>query len=48
MVKPGLTVGAAPPPDSTDLFFHALAILHAPVDREENAGALRMDWPRIP
>lgn len=36
------------PADPTDLFFHALAILHAPVYREENAGALRMDWPRIP
>ncbi len=34
--------------DSTALFFHALAILHAPAYREENAGALRMDWPRIP
>lgn len=34
--------------DPTDLFFHALAILHAPAYRVENAGALRMDWPRIP
>ncbi len=32
--------------DPADLFFHALAILHAPAYREENAGALRMDWPR--
>jgi hypothetical protein len=31
-----------------DLFFHSLAILHAPVYRAENAGALRQDWPRIP
>jgi len=34
--------------EPTDLFFHALAILHAPGYRAENAGALRMDWPRIP
>lgn len=31
-----------------DLFFHIVAILHAPAYREENAGALRQDWPRIP
>ena len=31
-----------------DLFFHTLAILHAPKYRAENAGALRQDWPRIP
>ena len=31
-----------------DLFFHTLAILHAPNYRAENAGALRQDWPRIP
>ena len=30
------------------LFFHAVAVLHAPVYREENAGALRQDWPRVP
>lgn len=30
------------------LFYHALAILHAPVYRAENGGALRQDWPRIP
>ncbi|MFO1372023.1 MAG: type ISP restriction/modification enzyme [Candidatus Competibacteraceae bacterium] len=30
------------------LFFHTLAILHAPAYRQENAGALRQDWPRIP
>jgi len=30
------------------VFFHALAILHAPLYRTENAGALRQDWPRIP
>lgn len=37
-------LGAEP----TDLFFHALAILHAPAYRVENAGALRQDWPRVP
>ncbi|MYG12937.1 MAG: N-6 DNA methylase [Gammaproteobacteria bacterium] len=31
-----------------DLFHHALAILHDPTYREANAGALRMEWPRIP
>ena len=31
-----------------DLFHHVLAILHDPVYREANAGALRMEWPRIP
>ena len=31
-----------------DLFHHALAVLHAPAYREANAGALRMEWPRIP
>ena len=31
-----------------DLFHHVLAILHDPVYREDNAGALRMEWPRIP
>ena len=31
-----------------DLFHHALAVLHDPAYREANAGALRMDWPRIP
>jgi hypothetical protein len=31
-----------------DIFFHTLAILHAPAYRDENAGALRQDWPRIP
>ncbi len=31
-----------------DLFHHVLAVLHAPVYREANAGALRMEWPRIP
>ena len=31
-----------------DLFHHVLAVLHDPEYRETNAGALRMDWPRIP
>ena len=31
-----------------DLFHHALAALHNPTYRETNAGALRMEWPRIP
>lgn len=31
-----------------DLFFHALAVLHSPAYRAENAGALCQDWPRIP
>ena len=31
-----------------DLFHHVLVILHDPAYREANAGALRMEWPRIP
>ena len=31
-----------------DLFHHVLGVLHDPAYREENAGALRMEWPRIP
>jgi hypothetical protein len=31
-----------------ELFFHLVAVLHAPAYREENAGALRQDWPRVP
>ena len=31
-----------------DLFHHVLATLHDPTYREQNAGALRMGWPRIP
>ena len=34
--------------DVEDLFHHVLAVLHDPAYREENAGALRMEWPRIP
>ena len=31
-----------------DLFHHVLATLHDPAYRTTNAGALRMEWPRIP
>ena len=31
-----------------DLFHHVIATLHDPAYRAANAGALRMDWPRIP
>ena len=31
-----------------DLFHHVLATLHDSAYREANAGALRMEWPRIP
>ncbi len=31
-----------------DLFHHVLAVLHDPAYQEANAGALRMEWPRIP
>ena len=34
--------------DVEDLFHHILATLHDPSYREANAGALRMEWPRIP
>ena len=30
------------------VFFHVLALLHAPAYRKENGGALLQDWPRIP
>jgi hypothetical protein len=30
------------------IFRHVTAILHAPSYHAENAGALRMDWPRVP
>ena len=36
----GLSVG--------DLFHHVIAVLHNPQYRAANAGALRMEWPRIP
>src|SRR5207249_1464578 len=41
-----LTGAAANDPDS--VFFHALATMHTPQYRLENAGALLGDWPRIP
>ena len=31
-----------------DLFHHVLAVFHDPAYRDVNAGALRMEWPRIP
>ena len=31
-----------------DLFHHVLAVLHDPPYRKANAGALRIEWPRIP
>ena len=34
--------------DVEDLFHHILATLHDPAYRQANAGALRMEWPRIP
>ena len=34
------------PPET--IFRHIVATLHAPSYRIENAGALRMDWPRVP
>ena len=30
-----------------ELFHHVLAIMHDPAYRESNAGAFRMEWPRI-
>ena len=35
-------------PSVEDLFHHVLATLHDPAYRQANAGALRMEWPRIP
>lgn len=34
--------------DHEALFFHTIATLHAPRYKEQNAGALRQDWPRVP
>ena len=50
---PNLTAGAQAYLDRLgleveDLFHHALAVLHDSRYREANAGALRMEWPRIP
>ncbi len=33
---------------STSIFHHVAACLNSPHYRTENAGALRMDWPRVP
>ncbi len=33
---------------SEAVLMHAVAILHSPAYSEENAGALRQDWPRVP
>ncbi len=32
----------------TDVFFHCVAIIHAPNYRKANDAALRIDWPRVP
>jgi hypothetical protein len=34
--------------DPSELFFHALAVLHSPAYVAENAAGLRHDWPRVP
>ena len=31
-----------------ELFFHIVAVLHAPAYRDDNAGALTQGWPRVP
>ena len=31
-----------------EIFYHTLAVLHSPEYRNENGGALRQDWPRVP
>ena len=31
-----------------EFFYHIIALLHASTYQDENAGALRQDWPRIP
>ena len=51
--RPNLTPGAQQYLDRLgllveDLFHHVIAVLHDPAYRESNAGALRMEWPRIP
>ena len=38
------SIGCSP----EDFFFHAVAVLNCPNYRKQNAGALRLDWPRIP
>lgn len=34
--------------EHAELFYHTLAVLHAPAYCTANAGALRQDWPRVP
>ena len=34
--------------EDEEVFYHALTMLHSPRLNAENAGALRMDWPRVP
>ena len=51
--RPNLTASVAARLDALGLdvealFHHIVAVLHAPSYRRENAGALRMDWPRLP
>ena len=33
---------------ASDLFYHTISILHCPIYRVNNSGALRQDWARIP
>jgi hypothetical protein len=44
----GYLTRVVPLDDAPNLFYHTLAILHAPAYRAENSGALRQGWPRIP
>ena len=51
--RPNLSLSAQHYLDSVgagveDLFHHVIATLHDPEYRTANAGALRMEWPRIP
>ncbi|PKN34396.1 MAG: DNA methyltransferase [Deltaproteobacteria bacterium HGW-Deltaproteobacteria-19] len=34
--------------EAETLFYHVVAVLHAPAYGQENTGALRQDWPRLP
>lgn len=34
--------------DAEALFYHVIAVLHAPAYASEHSGALRQNWPRIP
>ncbi len=40
-----MTASGLPP---STIFHHVAATLNAPAYHSENAGALRMDWPRVP